>query len=406
MNVRRMLSIVALSLALTASRGMAQDVEQSKSYFKAGAAAYEMGDYLAAIQALEAAYRLTPLPAIAFSLAQAERRQYFVSRERAHLERALELYRQYLHDVTIGGRRADATDALGQLEPLALANAPAGQASDAGAVPETTRLMITCDAPKASISLDGAPAAASPLIAQVSSGPHRVAVSAPGFFPTQRGVDAVEGALVPLDVTLRAQPAVVVVRAKPDAELHIDGALLGKLGHGRRLELSGGQHRFTFARAGYSVRSIDARLPAGTTREISVELEQTTQRSAAIGLFVGSSVLLAAGAVFTGLAVDRENVAAKFLARRASGNVTPAELHDYTHATEQRNRDRMIAVVGFTLSAATLVTALALYALDQPEPLESTASPAPTPAPAPELHVSLPMPGTTQPLALDARIFF
>ena len=52
---------------------------EAKQYFEAGATAYAMGDYRAAIQAFDAAYTLTPLPAIAFSLAQAERREYFAS---------------------------------------------------------------------------------------------------------------------------------------------------------------------------------------------------------------------------------------------------------------------------------------------------------------------------------------
>jgi len=57
-------------------------VERAKASFKAGAAAYAAGEYLAAIQALDAAYSQTPIPAIAFSLAQAERKQYFVAHER------------------------------------------------------------------------------------------------------------------------------------------------------------------------------------------------------------------------------------------------------------------------------------------------------------------------------------
>src|SRR4051812_6955024 len=88
------------------------DLERAKDSFKAGAAAYAAGDYLAAIQALDAAYQLTPLPAIAFSLAQAERRQYFVDHARAHLDRAISLFRQYIDVAPGGSRRADALDAL------------------------------------------------------------------------------------------------------------------------------------------------------------------------------------------------------------------------------------------------------------------------------------------------------
>jgi tetratricopeptide (TPR) repeat protein len=152
------LCALALWVQLAAAEEPAtRDLAQSKSFFKAGAAAYEMGDYAAAIQALDAAYALTPLPGVAFSLAQAERRQYFVSHERSHLERAIELYRTYLRAVETGGRRADATDALGQLEPLAALSAPADAApGESPEARERTRLLISCSVPSAQVSLDEA----------------------------------------------------------------------------------------------------------------------------------------------------------------------------------------------------------------------------------------------------------
>ena len=110
----------ALSLPLSALAADPQsDLDRAKDSFKAGATAYAAGDYLAAIQALDAAYQLTPLPAIAFSLAQAHRRQYFVDHAREHLDRSIALFRQYIEVAPGGSRRADALDALSQLEPLA-----------------------------------------------------------------------------------------------------------------------------------------------------------------------------------------------------------------------------------------------------------------------------------------------
>src|SRR5262245_36246218 len=90
---------LAAALVSFSPAARADDVAAAKDLFKAGAAAYGAGDYRAAIQALEGAYRLTPLPAIAFSLAQAERREFFVSREPSHLARAVELFRLYLTQV-------------------------------------------------------------------------------------------------------------------------------------------------------------------------------------------------------------------------------------------------------------------------------------------------------------------
>jgi hypothetical protein len=365
-----------------------QDLAQSKSYFRAGASAYEMGDYAAAIQALDAAYRLTPLPAVAFSLAQAERRQYFVSRDRSHLERAIELYRTYLRAVETGGRRADATDALAQLEPLAALGAPAdaaaGEAPDAAS--ERTRLMISSAVPHAQVSLDGAAPVAAPMIARVTPGVHRVVVSAKGYFPTERSVEAVPGELLPLELSLREQPASVTVGASPEADLHVDGAFMGRVGASRRIELSQGEHKLTLSRTGYEIARVNAQLAPGEARDIAVDLPKTNQRTTALTMFVGSGGALLVGMGLAGIAVDREDAARKIEVERAAGNVTPAQLADYDEAKRDRNRWRGIAATVFAASFAAGVTGLLLYLLDEPDLRESKD--------APELRVDLPEPGS------------
>src|SRR6186713_689140 len=121
--------LLSSALLLASNSGFAEDLterERAKASFRAGANAYAAGDYLAAIQALEAAYRLTPLPAIAFSLAQAERKQYAVTKQRPHLERAVELFQIYVQREPNGPRVADASLALADLRPqLAAPASPA-----------------------------------------------------------------------------------------------------------------------------------------------------------------------------------------------------------------------------------------------------------------------------------------
>ena len=58
------LSALLVCLAAPVAAQEPSQLERAKASFKAGANAYAAGDYLAAIQALEAAYELTPLPAI------------------------------------------------------------------------------------------------------------------------------------------------------------------------------------------------------------------------------------------------------------------------------------------------------------------------------------------------------
>jgi tetratricopeptide (TPR) repeat protein len=367
--LRVLLPVLAvLALSSRPARAADEDVGQAKIYFKAGAAAYAAGDYQAAIQALDAAYRLTPLPAIAFSLAQAERRQYFVSREREHLARAIELYRTYLARVPTGGRRADATDALGQLEPLALA---AGAAPGPDAAPpaeaEKTRVLVTTEAPKASVSLDGAAPVAAPLIAEVTPGQHTVKVEARGFFPSERAVVAVAGALVPVEVNLRIRPAVVGVHGPPGADLYIDGRFAAKVEKASRVELTGGPHVFTFAKKGHRLKTVRLELEPGETRELRADLEQTSQRSAAYATLVASGVSLIATGVFTGLALGQEAKAGDIRDQQVAGNIDPEALSDYEQAIDRRGQFRAGAIASALVFGGTLVTGICLHEFDHPD---------------------------------------
>ncbi len=370
--------LLVLVLALAPRAARADDLADAKNYFKAGASAYTAGDYLAAIQALEAAYRLTPLPAIAFSLAQAERRQYFVSREPAHLLRAIELYQTYLKEVPTGGRRADATDALAQLEPLALGVA-AGSTSEPGAssAPRVakTRLMVTSDAQGAHIALDGAAPKPAPLIAEVEAGQHAVRVTAKGFFTSERQIVAVAGELVPLEVELREQPAVLILQPSVEADLYVDGLYFARVRKGSRVELPSGSHDLAFARHGRKIESQVVTLERGESRQMPVQLSWTSERVAAVSLFLVSGVTLAGGVGFTALAAKGEYDADQILARQENQALTPAELEEYEQAREIRDRSRAAAIGSYAASAATLVLGAFFYVLDEPNLGEIRARP-------------------------------
>jgi tetratricopeptide (TPR) repeat protein len=364
--MRHSAALVVLAVTLFTSVARADDLADAKNYFKAGASAYAAGDYLAAIQALDAAYRLTPLPQIAFSLAQAERRQYFASREPGHLLRAIELYRTYLKEVPTGGRRADATDALAQLEPLALGvvASPTGEAVPREA--PKTRVMVSSEAAGARISLDGGPPKPTPLIAEVQPGQHVVRVSAEGYFEADRQLVAISGELVPLEVELKERPAVVIVEPSTEADLYVDGSFSGRVDKGSRIELSRGPHQFAFARPGRNLEIQTVKLERGETRRLPVELDWTGQRIAAISILAVSGATLATGVVFTALAVDQENQADRILAQREKEALSPSELADYEDAREERDRYRAVAIGSYAVSAASLVTGAFLYVLDEP----------------------------------------
>ena len=379
MNPRMFLGLVLLVLVSAPAVAVAQeppDLDRAKESFKAGATAYAAGEYLAAIQALDTAYGLTPLPAIAFSLAQAERRQYFVAHQREHLDRAITLFRRYIDQVPQGGRRADALDALSQLEPLAATliekqeKESAAHSPEGGGAVRPTRLMITAEAPGARLSLDGGPPVPSPLIREVEPGKHRVSTSAGGFYPDERDLTAVAGELIPVSVSLRERPATLTVTAPGDAELFVDGAFVSRGGDGVALQLPSGTHRLSVAEKGHRVSFHLLDLGPGETAHVPVVLEPTWQRRTSRALFIGGGVALGVGIVASVLAVGAEDRAQEFLRKQSEGNVTTSDLSSYRSAVTDRNRYRTLTTVSVATSLGLLITGLILYEMDHPEPQE------------------------------------
>ena len=363
--------LVVVLLVLVPAVGRAQsgeELERAKASFQAGAAAYAMGEYLAAIQALDAAYALTPAPAIAFSLAQAERRQYFVGHESEHLDRAILLYRRYLEQVTTGGRRADALDALSQLEPLAAAHtrASSGRADAIAEARRATRLMITAEAPGSRVALDGGAPVPSPLIREVEPGKHQVEISADGFFPQQREITAVAGELIPLVVVLRERASTVTISTQGQTDIYLDGAFVGPGGRAVTLQLPSGVHHLAVARNGYAVATRRLELVRGKPERVDIALAPTRQRVAARVLFAAAGGLAVTGAVFGLLALDSQSHAEEVQARLARQNVSPEDRATYQDAVSHRDRYRAIALGSAVWMGACLATGLFLYQFDQP----------------------------------------
>jgi hypothetical protein len=370
------------------------DLDRAKASFKAGATAYAAGEYLAAIQALDAAYELTPLPAIAFSLAQAERRQYFVSHQKEHLDRAITLYRRYIDQTPSGGRRADALEVLSQLEPLAATLIEPQNQESANRPPKAagtvlpvlpTRVMITADAPRAQLSLDGGPPGVSPLIREVEPGKHRVHISAAGFVPEERDLTAVAGELIPLSVSLRERPSTLAVAAPSDAELYIDGVFVSRGGDHVPLQLSSGAHRLSVAEKGHRASLHVLHLEPGETKNLALTLEPTWQRRTSRVLLIGGGVALCTGIVLSVLAVAAEDRAQDFLRKQSTGNVTAKDLSSYHDAVADRNSYRTATAVSMASSLGFLIAGLLLYQMDHPDPQELNPLSPPSP-PSPTLE--------------------
>jgi len=370
--MRRTLRLLVLGLSLgyglSARPGHAQDpgdLQRAKASFKAGANAYAAGDYLAAIQGLETAYSLTPLPAIAFSLAQAERKQFLVKKEREHLQRALELYRRYLEQEPEGSRKNDALLAIAELQPQLGSAAPSEPLAKQPARP--TRLMIVSDTPGARIALDGGPLSSSPLIREVLPGRHRARVQAPGYYDAEREVVALSGELILSELRLAERPSSLYVWAPAGAAIYVDGVYVAEGGPLATVPLAAGVHQLLVAQKGRRVERRDIRMKRGENHAEYVTLEPTTQRRLSEYLFMGGGLALGAGVVLSAFAVRAEGGAEAFLGLQKRERVTvSSQLTAYNAKIVERTRFRTAAAIGIAGSLGFFITGLFLHELDQP----------------------------------------
>jgi len=363
-----MVLLVAVGSAAVAH---ADEKAAAKAFFQAGAQAYDAGRYQAAAEAFREAYRLAPLPAILFSMAQAERRLFFVEKQRPALARALQHYRSYLGS-NAPTRRAEAADALAELEALALrmaAPAPAAaQPAPAPAVeaPTKARLLVTTQAPKATVALDGGAPVEVPFIGDVEPGRHRVRVSAAGFHDEEREVEVALGAPVGLDLPLREKPGLLTVADASGAEVHVDGRSVGETPFLRPLELPSGTHSITLTRRGMHPWTEEVNLERGELARVQPEMERTGQRVAAY-VVLGAAGVAAAGGVLSALAADeRWHRADEILAEKEKANITRERLDEYNAAVQATDRWRIGAEAAFGTGAVLLTVGTLLYVLDRP----------------------------------------
>jgi hypothetical protein len=352
-------------LVVRAARADDPALEQAKAYFQAGARAYAIGEYAAAVQAFEQANRLAPRPAVLFSIAQAERRQFFLDRKREHLLKAIAMYRRYLESEPQAPRKVDAVQALSELEPLLAPPSSEGEGESNAAPPAPpTRIMISSPATNARVSLDGRTAVFSPLIREVPAGRHRVRVSAPGYLYTERSIVAVDGALVTLDVPLTERPARLVVIAPDGASLSIDGRLEGECPFPGPLELPSGRHLVTLTKRGRVGVSEEHLLVRGQTTVVRAIMRRSPQRTASLLMLGGAASALAAGGVFTYFALNQESAAQTFLSHRGTTDLSDANLAQYNSARRDRDRLRTAAFVSVGVGAGLAVSGALLLLLD------------------------------------------
>lgn len=358
--------MIMLALVALAAPARADGKADAEMLFRAGEKAFNAGQYGAAADAFEQAYAKLPLPAIAFSTAQAYRLQYFIDKQPMRLKRAVELYHAYIDAQKSGGRVSDAASNLAQLEPLLREMQASGANMTAPMPPRQTRLMVMADVDGAHVTIDEQ-AGSAPLVEEVKPGEHTVVVTADGYFPVTVKARAVDGEMVPVDVQLKPKPALLDVRAPGGAHVMIDGRPLGSAPV-TGAEVPAGKHLITITQGGRVPYARELELSYGKTATVDAELRTTTQRKASRIVLVGAGVLALATGLEGVAAWSADGDASKLHDQLMTGGQTPADLARYDELRARRDdRVRTTEILG-GVGAVVAITGVLMYVLDDPSP--------------------------------------
>ncbi len=268
---------IAIVVAALASPARA-DKAKAEQYFRAGAEAFKHQSFAAAAEQFEAAYKELDLPEIAFSAAQAYRREYFVDGKPEYVKRAAQLYRIYLDKVKTGGRVGDAADGLAEMQrefdrlsahgdkigdvvarvattltvSVTVEGATKASMTELSALPGTDKLGATA-------TIDGKPVELF-LPHDVTVGDHDVVVNAPGYLPYEERRHVLDGGHDVVEAELRPQPAHLTVKTEDGAQLTVDGRPLGSTPLPAQ-DLAAGKHIVTITARGREpvVRELEPR---------------------------------------------------------------------------------------------------------------------------------------------------
>jgi tetratricopeptide (TPR) repeat protein len=351
-----------IQLLLLLSIAQAEELQNARKLFDRASTAYEASEFTAAIELFEQAYRIAPRPQIAFSLAQAYRRQASAEpdpgRRKQAIEHAVRSYRQYIDLAPQGSRRAHAEQFIAQLEQLLDLVVRSESAA-------RTELIVMSNVASGRVSIDGREVALmSPI--DVTPGKHVVAVEAPGYYPYRNEASIPEGRSITVDAELRPRPSVIQLSAPEGSEITVDGRPQGLAPLQVPLEVPAGRHFIAIAQRGAHPFARELDLEIGEEVRLVAELEPTSQRTASyvmMGL-AGAFALGSAGSfVLAGVA---QHEAAEIADQREMRALSVGEVERHNDLLTRRNRAFASA---FGIGAGALVTAtvgVLLFFFDHP----------------------------------------
>lgn len=382
-----MRALVIVFIFVLVGPAHAEDKKLAEKHFKLGAKAYAAQNFEAAAISFDEAFKLYEMPEIAFSAAQAYRRQYQLDPKPLYVQRSIALYTFYLSKVKTGARVGDAADNLLDMKREAAKLEVAGAAIATGPIAARTRLGVNVtladqqsgelaalkeigDATESitglAVTLDGKPVEAFALV-EVDTSEHVVSVAADGYFPVEKKARAIENQSTYVDVELRPKPAKVTVKTEDDARITVDGRFAATAPTAA-LELPAGKHLVTVLRNGREPFAAELDLTRGQDLVLDAKLTRTGRRRAVPWVWGGAG-LLAIGAVTTGLvARSRDNRAADLRDQiEMMGNQTLGVADDLDRSV--RSRDRFVTWTWVLGSAAVLAGGVGgfLFFFDRPD---------------------------------------
>jgi tetratricopeptide (TPR) repeat protein len=376
---------VALACLPGTARAQAVDKEQraeAEQLFRAGERAYNAGQYVSAAQAFEKAWEIVPLPAIAFSAAQAYRLQYFTDKKAGRLKRAIELYRLYLERAPDGSRRVDASTSLAELEPImARIEVESGTVKAEVINTKTTQLMVTSQIEGAIGTIDGGDAMPLPLVREVKAGKHDIVVEADGYFRIEQKADVVDGQFRVVEIELNAKPALVTIRTAGGAQVTVDGRPIGTTPIARPIELPAGKHFVSVIKRGRRAWGREIEVGRGEKVELTATLDTTGQRKLSYWVMGGGLAGFATAGVFGYLALGDDSDASDLDAKRESESLSAAEAARYADLVDSRDDNKTMMYTFAGVGGVLVATGALMYFIDTPRAEMQPTSSGPVVAP-------------------------
>jgi hypothetical protein len=380
-----MIRAVIVAIAVLAGTAHA-DRKHAEQLFYRGEKAYRAQKFLAAAQSFEAAYKELPAPEIAFSAAQAYRRQYRVDPAHTeYVELSVKYYEIYLAEVKSGGRVGDAADSLddmkaelrhlektGKLGKVATETKPvlavSVELADRQHAPTKLREVddtrsSTAELP-VTVTVDGKPVEPD-VLQPVTEGDHMLRAEALGYKPAEKRVKVIAGVPAYEQLTLEPLPAQLVIETEDGASIVVDGRGVGEAPLAA-IAVGAGSHVITVMRSGRRAAAREIRVERAQTEHVKIELESTTRRRAVPWVLVGAGGFAVAAAVAGSGAIYWNSEAVDNRDKLIGGDQTQGVLDDYNF--DRKYRDRAITGVWVLSGAAVAVgiTAAWLYYFDSP----------------------------------------